>query len=84
MNNPLGIIISRIEVMLLEDEEQKLAPEVTTKASGTGLGLSITQRIVQEHGGTIDVAPMPGKGTAFALRLPAASSARDQVETDRG
>ena len=55
-------------------------PFFTTKASGTGLGLSITQRIVQEHGGVIDVAPAPGQGTVFILRFPAT----EQAATDRG
>ena len=40
------------------------------RASGTGLGLYITQRIVREHGGTIDLCSEPGKGTTVTVRLP--------------
>lgn len=40
------------------------------RASGTGLGLYITQRIVREHGGTIDLFSEPGKGTTVTVRLP--------------
>jgi signal transduction histidine kinase len=45
-------------------------PFFTTKREGTGLGLSITQRILQEHRGTINVASMPNEGTTFTLHLP--------------
>jgi nitrogen fixation/metabolism regulation signal transduction histidine kinase len=47
-------------------------PYVTTKASGTGLGLAIAERIVQEHGGRLEVASPPGHGATFTVRLPVA------------
>jgi signal transduction histidine kinase len=45
----------------------------TTKPAGegTGLGLPIARSIVQEHGGTINVATEVGRGTTFTVRLPA-------------
>lgn len=44
----------------------------TTKAvgMGTGLGLSICHQIMQDHGGRIEVASEPGKGSAFGIVLP--------------
>lgn len=43
----------------------------STKGSkGTGLGLPVTQKIIEEHGGRIDVASEPGKGTTFTLCIP--------------
>ena len=55
-----------------ELRERIFQPYVTTKAGGTGLGLAIAERIVQEHGGRIDVAPAPGGGALFSVRLPVA------------
>ena len=46
-------------------------PFATTKAGGSGLGLATTRKIVQAHGGTIDVQTEVGRGTKFTIRLPA-------------
>ena len=37
---------------------------------GTGLGLFISNKIISEHGGTIDVASSPGRGSKFIIRIP--------------
>jgi signal transduction histidine kinase len=43
----------------------------TTKGErGTGIGLMLTQTIVHRHGGTIEVASRPGKGSCFTIQLP--------------
>jgi len=63
------------------DNGKGIAPEVlpkifdpffTTKeiGKGTGLGLSISYKIVQQHGGRIEVASEAGKGTRFTVWLP--------------
>jgi signal transduction histidine kinase len=49
----------------------------TTKAKGSGIGLAMTYRILQLHGGAMDVrssadASSPERGTTFTLRLPMA------------
>jgi signal transduction histidine kinase len=59
-----------------EVRERIFEPFFTTKASGTGLGLAVVKRIVEGHGGAIDVRSTPGSGTVFALRFPLAGRGR--------
>jgi len=44
-------------------------PFFTTKEEGTGLGLSIVERIIKEHGGTIEVSSKNGQGASFIITL---------------
>jgi signal transduction histidine kinase len=45
-------------------------PGTEGRALGTGLGLTITRKIVEAHGGTIDVTSKEGRGTTFKFVLP--------------
>jgi PAS domain S-box-containing protein len=53
-----------------EDIDRIFDPFFTTRPTGTGLGLSITKRIIEEHGGKIEVESVWGKGTKFKIYLP--------------
>jgi PAS domain S-box-containing protein len=54
-----------------ELQEQVFKYLYSTKgARGTGLGLAITQKIIHEHGGTIEVESAPNEGSCFTIILP--------------
>ena len=68
-------------VLVVRDEGIGIAAELmprifelyfTTKAKGSGIGLAMTYRIVQMHGGSMEVASETGKGSSFTVRLPVA------------
>ena len=66
--------------VLIRDSGCGMSPETlgklfavffSTKGSkGTGLGLPITKKIIEEHGGRLDVTSEEGAGTTFAVSLP--------------
>jgi two-component system, NtrC family, sensor histidine kinase KinB len=51
------------------------------QAGGVGLGLAIVREILTAHGGQIDVASIPGKGTTFTFTLPACHEASDPADS---
>lgn len=81
----LGLPVSDVQHVYVEvsDTGEGISPDrlehvwepfYTTKpeGKGTGLGLAICRRIIQEHGGTIEIFSegIPGKGTIVRLSLP--------------
>jgi signal transduction histidine kinase len=50
----------------------RAAEVVAARIQGAGLGLSLVRRIVEAHGGSIDVRSVPGAGSEFIVHLPAA------------
>ena len=59
-----------------EDQREKIFhPYVSTTPGGTGLGLPTTRRIVEEHGGHIDLEVLEGRGSDFTLVLPPSAAA---------
>ena len=53
-----------------EDLPHLFTPYFTTKSGGSGLGLPTSQRLIQEHGGTIPLHSDAGVGTDFTITLP--------------
>jgi signal transduction histidine kinase len=45
-------------------------PFFTSKTYSSGLGLAVSQKIVADHGGTIDAASESGGGATFTVNLP--------------
>jgi len=45
-------------------------PYVTGRTEGTGLGLAVCKRIIEDHGGEIDVSTDQPQGVTFNIRLP--------------
>lgn len=62
MDNGLG--------MTADTVSRAFEPLFTTRARGTGLGLAIVQKIVHEHGGTVELESRPDVGTTVSVRLP--------------
>jgi signal transduction histidine kinase len=56
------------------DRTRIFEPFFTTRARGTGLGLAIAKRIVELHGGRIDVDDAAGGGARVSVRIPLAQT----------
>lgn len=54
----------------LEIQEKIFEPFLTSKESGTGLGLTIVKRIIENHGGTIELFSNSENGSTFLIKLP--------------
>lgn len=50
--------------------ENIFEPFFTTRGNGTGLGLSISNRIIQNHGGRLEITSKEGAGTSVSIFLP--------------
>ncbi len=59
------------------DLERMFEPLFSTREGGVGLGLAISQRIVEDHGGTITASNRPEGGAAILVLLPTARNRRD-------
>jgi two-component system sensor histidine kinase PilS (NtrC family) len=64
------------------DQRRLFQPFRTSFPSGTGLGMAISYRIVQEHGGKIDVQSRVGEGTSITVSLPLVHADVEQRETE--
>jgi signal transduction histidine kinase len=60
--------------------ERIFDPYFTTKAGGSGLGLPTARRIIEGHGGRLEVHSEPGRGTDFSVSLPCE---RTEIQRER-
>jgi len=60
-----------------EARRKLFSPFYTSKAGGTGLGLAICRKLVDAHGGSIELNSSPGHGAEFLLTFPKTRGARE-------
>ncbi len=70
-NNNLEILVSDNGRGIPEDDRGKIFDlYYTSRKDGTGIGLSITQKIIEQHGGTISFESAVNEGTKFKIVIP--------------
>jgi signal transduction histidine kinase/CheY-like chemotaxis protein len=78
-DNGVGIAASDLPLIFDEFKQVGLAKD---REDGTGLGLALAQRLLQAHGGSIDVASTVGEGTTFTVLLPRRSEPAGATSTE--
>ena len=78
-----GIGIAAEDLPKLFVEFQQLDEGTGKRYHGTGLGLALVKRVVEAHGGRVDVRSTPGKGSVFAAIIPRAPQPRAESSAPR-
>jgi signal transduction histidine kinase len=65
-----GVGIAPEDQQAIFEEFRQVGKDYERKAEGTGLGLALTKRLVELHGGRIEVRSALGKGSSFTFTLP--------------
>jgi two-component system nitrogen regulation sensor histidine kinase NtrY len=66
------------------NRQRLLEPYMTTRADGTGLGLPIVAKIIEDHGGRLELLDAPaGQGACVRLILPLAEGGRTIEELEK-
>ena len=63
-----------------QDRERLVEPYVTKRAKGTGLGLAIVRKVMEEHGGRLQLEDAPGAGARIRLVFPHPSAVTDEPD----
>ena len=56
--------------MRSEDFQAGFRGEAAAETEGSGLGLSLVKQFVEEHGGSVEVDNIAGRGARFKVKLP--------------
>lgn len=73
----IGIPEDRLDSLFEYYEQAGLSPE--REYMGTGLGLPISRKLVELHGGKLEVSSIVGQGSAFTFSLPLMKSVPDET-----
>ncbi len=65
-----GLGIEQTEQKRIFDRFYRVRSDTTDRITGAGLGLTLALHIVDAHGGRLEVASVPGRGSTFSVRLP--------------
>ncbi len=69
--NDIFITVSDTGPGIPPSQRQKIFdPFYTTKTGSTGIGLSLSSRIVEDHGGSLNVSDSSSGGASFTIRIP--------------
>ncbi len=74
-----GIGIPESEFSRLFDPFVQVDSSLSRKFTGTGLGLALVSRLVELHGGTVDVESKVGRGSRFTVTIPWVRETEDDV-----
>jgi signal transduction histidine kinase len=66
-----GIGIAAEDLPRVMEVFGQVQTQLNRTRSGTGIGLPLTKRLVEMHGGTLDLSSQPGVGTTVTVRFPA-------------
>jgi two-component system cell cycle sensor histidine kinase PleC len=69
-----GVGIAQEDLPRLFREFEQLPQANGVRPEGTGLGLALTRRLVQLHGGKVEVQSTLGKGSTFSVFIPIRSA----------
>jgi two-component system nitrogen regulation sensor histidine kinase NtrY len=66
----------------VEDRDKLTEPYVTTRTKGTGLGLAIVKKIMEDHGGRLNLEDRPGGGARIRLAFPRGEAGHGTAHAD--
>ena len=62
------------EIAIALEPFRQVTSSLSRTSEGTGLGLPLTKTLVELHGGRLDIASAPGRGTTVSVSFPRARS----------